>query len=86
VPGAIGIYQKLLEQIQAAKPAPEVNLLEAVRIGNLYRAEAALQRRARRAELASALEAQYLQLWQHWDSKLPNNALVRRQLEAVRLP
>src|ERR1019366_6105621 len=40
---AIGIYEKLLEQIQAAKPAPEVNLIEAVRIGNLYRAEAGVQ-------------------------------------------
>ena len=86
VQGAIGIYQKLLEQIQAAKPNPEVNLTDAVRLGNLYRAEAALQRRAGRANLASALEAQNLQLWQHWDSKLPNNAFVRRQLEAARIP
>ena len=86
VQGAIGIYEKLLEQIRAAKPAPEVNLLEAVRIGNLYRAEAALQRRARRAELASALEAQYLQLWRRWDSKLPNNGFVRGQLEVTSLP
>ena len=83
---AIGIYEKLLEQIQAAKPDPEVNLLEAVRIGNLYWAEAALQRRAGRAELASALEAQYVQLWLRWDGKLPNNGFVRRQLVTASLP
>jgi tetratricopeptide (TPR) repeat protein len=83
---AIGIYEKLLEQIQAAKPDPEVNLIEAVRIGNLYWAEAALQRRAGRAELASALEAQYVQLWLRWDGKLPNNGFVRRQLVTASLP
>jgi len=84
--GAIGTYQKLLEQIQASGPNPEVNLFEAVRLSNLYGAEAALQRRAGQADLAAGLEARRLEVWRHWDSKLPNNPFVRRQLAAVRLP
>jgi len=86
LPGAIGTYEQLLDQIQAGKPKPEVNLIEAVRLGNLYQAEAALQRRAGHAGLAGTLETHYLQLWRHWDSKLPNNPFIRRQLEAARRP
>jgi len=80
------IYRNLRDQIQGAKPSPETNLLEAVRLSTIYQAEAALDRRARQADLAAALEARRHELWQRWDRKLPNNAFVRRQIEAARLP
>jgi serine/threonine protein kinase len=87
VSGAIEGYQRLLDRIQSTKPNPEANLFEAVRLSSLYQAEAALHRDlAGQANLASTLEARRLELWRHWDSKLPNNAFVRRQLEAARLP
>ena len=81
-PRAIEIYQKLLDQIQAAKPAPETRLADALGLSNIYRAEALLQRRIGRADLASALEARSRDLWQQWDRKLPHNAFIRRQLIA----
>jgi hypothetical protein len=82
---AIGGYEKLLGQIEAWQPAPETNLADAVDMSHLYAAIAALRRRAHQTDLASALETRRLELWRHWDRKLPNNAFVRRQLEAVNI-
>jgi serine/threonine protein kinase len=79
-PRAIEIYQKLLDQIQAAKPAPETRLADALGLSNIYRAEALLHRRVGHADLASALEARSRDLWQQWDRKLPHNAFILRQL------
>lgn len=86
VPRAVEICDKLLDQIQAAKPNPETSLLDAVHLSNIYRQTAALHRRNGEADLASTLDARLLELWRHWDSKLPDNASVRRQLQAARLP
>jgi tetratricopeptide (TPR) repeat protein len=86
LPGAIAIYQNLRDQVQATKPNPEVNLFEAVRLSALFGAEAAVERRAGRADLASPLEARRLDIWRHWDRQLPNNSFVRRQLDAAHLP
>jgi serine/threonine protein kinase len=86
LPGAIAIYQNLRDQIQATTPNPEVSLFEAVRLSNLFGAEAAVERRAGHADLASPLEARRLDLWRHWDRQLPNNSFVRRELEAAHLP
>jgi tetratricopeptide (TPR) repeat protein len=80
VPRAIEIYQKLLDQIQATKPAPEISLADALGLSTIYRAEAMLQRRAGRPDLASTLETRSRDLWQQWDRKLPHNAFIRRQL------
>jgi len=84
LPRAIEIYQKLLDQIQTAKPEPDTSLTDALRLSNIYRAEALLQRRIGRPDLASALEARSRDLWQQWDRKLPHNAFIRRQLEGAR--
>jgi serine/threonine protein kinase len=79
---AIEIYQKLVEQVMTAKPEPEDNLTDALRLSRIYMAMAALHRRARQDDLASALEMRRLELWRKWNQKLPQNAFVRRQLEA----
>jgi hypothetical protein len=47
---------------------------------------AALQRRNGRIDLAAGLDARRLELWQHWDRKLPGNAFVHRQIAAIRVP
>jgi serine/threonine protein kinase len=83
---AIGIYGKLLDQIQVAKPAPVINLTDAMRLSRIYGAKAGLHRRAGQADAATALESLRRDLWQHWDRKLPNNAFVRRQVEASSTP
>jgi hypothetical protein len=50
-------------------------------LGNL----GGLYRRAGRVAEANELAAHRLELWQHWDQRLPNNPFVRRQLAAARL-
>jgi hypothetical protein len=45
-----------------------------------------LHRRMGRTDKAEPLEADRLDLWQHWNRKLPNNPFVHRELEAARLP
>ncbi len=62
------------------------NLADAVDVSRVYAALAALHRRARRNDLASALEARRLELWRHWDARLPHNNFVRRQLNAANGP
>jgi hypothetical protein len=80
---AIETYQNILDLTQAANSRPENSLTDALDQSNLYRAKAALYRRAGLAGLASASEARRRELWEAWDHKLPNNAFVRRQLEAA---
>jgi serine/threonine protein kinase/tetratricopeptide (TPR) repeat protein len=88
IPKALEIYEKLLNQISAAKPHPENSLSDAMNMSRVYGALAALKRRAGQTGNASAFDDRRRLLWQSWDSKIPNNAFVRRQLDAAnwRLP
>jgi hypothetical protein len=61
------------------------SLEDAVELSNIYRQTAALYRRGHRPGPASALDARRLELWRHWDAKLPHHAFVRRELEAAGL-
>ena len=81
---AIEIYQELLTLVMASKPKPESTLTDAFHLSGIYRSTAALQKRAGHADLASALAARNLELWRHWERRLPNNAFVLRQLEEAR--
>lgn len=83
VSGAIDIYEKLLMQVQAWGAQPDANLTDAVKISRLYATLAVLRRRARQTELAVDLETRRRELWQRWDTRLPNNNFVRRQLDAM---
>jgi tRNA A-37 threonylcarbamoyl transferase component Bud32/tetratricopeptide (TPR) repeat protein len=85
IPKAIGIYEKLLDHIQAWKPTPETSLSQAIDVSRVYGAAAALHRRAHQTSLASALEQHRLELWRQWNRKLPANAFVQRQLELASL-
>ncbi len=80
---AIKIYEELLEKVMLSEPAPETSLTDAVQLSRLYAAIAALNRRIGHQERASALAARRLDLWRRWDARLPNNAFVRRQIEAA---
>jgi serine/threonine-protein kinase len=79
----IEIYEELLAKIKASTPKPEDHLEDATALSNIYRAMAQLHRRMGQSSLASSLESRRLELWQHWDGKLPNNSFVRRQIAAV---
>ena len=77
-------YEQLLSFVYAASPTPETKLEHAVLLSNLYRAAAHAYRKAGRGAEASNLDERRLQLWRHWDSELPNNEFISRQIEAAR--
>ena len=79
----IDIYQELLTKIMTSHPNPETDLEDATDLSNIYRGLAQLHRRIGQFPLASALESRRLELWQHWDRKLPNNSFVGRQIAAI---
>jgi hypothetical protein len=83
---ALETYQQLMRQVQAGEPLPDSLLADAVTLSHVYSTIAALNRRTGRQDQASALESQRLDLWRRWDSKLPNNDFIRRQLQSASLP
>jgi hypothetical protein len=85
VSDATEVYEELLHKMVTANPKSNDNLDAAVDLTRVYAAYAALHRRAGQIDLAFALETRRLELWRHWDRKLPNNAFVRRQLEMANL-
>ena len=76
----IGTYELLLGKIMTSKPRPESRLADAANLSNIYAAMGALHRRTGRPDQAAELDARRLELWRHWDRKLPGNSFVRRQL------
>jgi tetratricopeptide (TPR) repeat protein len=83
IPRAIEIYQELLRKVLASEARPETSLTDAVEVSRVYSALASLHRRAHQTDAAAGVEARRLELWRHWDSKLPHNGFVSRQLEAA---
>jgi tetratricopeptide (TPR) repeat protein len=77
---AIEIYEELLRRVLLAEPKPQISLEDAVHLSSIYASTARLQRRSGRKDRASSLEARRMELWRHWDTKLPNNNFVRRQV------
>jgi hypothetical protein len=66
----------------ASKPDPFGDLRETPKISRIYEALAVLYRRTGDAAAADAMNARRVELWRSWQQKLPQNAFVRRQLEA----
>jgi tetratricopeptide (TPR) repeat protein len=80
---ALEIYEELLRKIVAGQPRPYTCLPDATGLSRVYMEIAGLSRRIGRDARASALEARCLELWRHWDERLPHNGFVRRQLYAL---
>jgi hypothetical protein len=53
------------------------------KLSRLYESLIDLYRRTGETGKAENMKMRQLELWRHWDQKLPNNAFVRRQLEAA---
>jgi len=83
---AVADYEELLDKVIAAKPETLTDLRDVPRISSLYESLSRLYRRTGKITKANDVESQRLELWRHWDTKLPNNLFVRRQLDAARLP
>ena len=82
VGGALELYERLLDGLSRSTP-PETSLATAVDVSNIYESMERLQRISQRDPAASALNARRLELWRHWDRRLPENPFVRRQLAAA---
>jgi tRNA A-37 threonylcarbamoyl transferase component Bud32/tetratricopeptide (TPR) repeat protein len=82
--GATEIYEDLLHKVEAWGPKPETFLADAIDLSRISASLAALNRRVGRHDRASRLEAWQLNLWLHWETRLPRSTVVRRQLTAVK--
>lgn len=76
---AIEAYRQLLEKLMAWKPDLQNDLRDTTCISRTWTALANLLRRTGRTEEALRLEAQRTDLWNHWNSKLPNAQFLLRQ-------
>jgi len=77
---ALEAYQDLRGKILKSNPDAQNDLLNAAQLSRLDATLAGLLRRAGRSEEAAALDQNRLELWRHWDRKLPNNPFVQRQI------
>jgi serine/threonine-protein kinase len=82
---AVALYEQLLGQVMAANPQEFDDLRNAQKLSRLYEKVAAVYRSTGATAKAGAMEARRLDLWRHWDKKLPHNTFIRRELEATRL-
>jgi serine/threonine-protein kinase len=83
---AVKLYEQLLEKVMVGKPDSYADLEDVSKLERLYESLTAVYRRTGETAKAESMQTRRLELWQHWDSKLPNNAFVRRQLEAASHP
>jgi serine/threonine protein kinase len=80
---ALENYEEILRKVMAAAPQPETSLPDAVLLSHFYTEMADASRRAGREDRTAELKALRLELWRHWDQRLPHNTFVRRQLDAA---
>jgi tRNA A-37 threonylcarbamoyl transferase component Bud32/tetratricopeptide (TPR) repeat protein len=80
---ALEIYDDLLNRIIAGGPKPDVSLPDATSLSRIYGTLASLCRRTGLNDRAANLEARRLSLWRYWDTRLPHNTFVTRQLETA---
>jgi len=83
---AAEVYGELFGKIMASKPDPRNDLRHATKISGIYQALAELNRRNGESGKSESMFAIRVELWRHWDQKLPRNTFVRRQLDAALLP
>jgi tetratricopeptide (TPR) repeat protein len=86
VPHAAETYQDLAQLAIAGGANPDSVLVDAADISRLYAKLAGLQSRMGRTDLAADYRSRRLELWRHWDVRLPHNTYVHRQLIDARSP
>jgi tetratricopeptide (TPR) repeat protein/predicted Ser/Thr protein kinase len=78
------LYRELIDGVLAATPMAASLLPNAVYLSRRYTTLEGLYRRAGKSADAAALVARQRELWQHWEQKLPDHPVVRRELSAIR--
>jgi hypothetical protein len=76
---AVEAYQQLLDKLIAWQPDDQNDLRDATCISRTWTALANLLRRGGRTDEAARFEARRTELWNHWQSKLPNAQFLLRQ-------
>jgi len=76
---AVEAYQQLLDKLIAWQPDDQNDLRDATCISRTWTALANLLRRVGRTDEAGQFEARRTELWNHWQSKLPNAQFLLRQ-------
>jgi tetratricopeptide (TPR) repeat protein len=79
---AVEIYDLLFATMMASKPDPLGDLADASKVSMMYYYMADVYRRAGDDSKAAEVDKRRLELWRHWDHKLPNNVYVQRQLSS----
>ena len=79
---ALESYRQLLAEVQASKPNPEEDLRQANDLSRIYRTMAALATYTGDIPEAHSMDSRRLELWHLWNSKLPHNPYIQRQLAA----
>ena len=80
---SIAVYEELLRKGAAAGAKARTSLADAVQESRVFAALGDLYRQTHQTDSKSTIESRRLELWRHWDSQLPGNSFVRRQLEAA---
>ena len=80
---AAEVYHELLDKIMATTPDPQNDLRHAKNLSRIYEALARLHRRNGQPDQGEAMASLRLELWRHWNRKLPHNEFLRRQVEAA---
>jgi tetratricopeptide (TPR) repeat protein len=83
LPRAIEVYEELLRKGSASGAKPQTSLADAMQESRVFAALGALYRQSHQTDSESSIESRRLELWRHWESQLPNNSFVHRQLEAA---
>jgi tetratricopeptide (TPR) repeat protein len=78
---ALQTYLQLLDRVMATKPDPLGDLRDTPKLAHIYGALTVLHRRSGDKASAELMNSRRVELWRHWQRKLPQNTFVRRQLE-----
>jgi serine/threonine protein kinase len=81
---ALRVYEDLLEKVMASNPDTKNDLRHAVAMSHIYGSLAGLYCRNGQRDSGEAYAALRVDLWAHWDRKLPGNSFIRRELESAR--
>jgi tRNA A-37 threonylcarbamoyl transferase component Bud32/tetratricopeptide (TPR) repeat protein len=77
---ALETANELRNGLLAYPPDPENSLTDTVDVAAVYRLMAGIERKAGQPGPAAELESQRRALWQHWNSRLPSNPFILREL------
>ena len=76
-------YDELLRLVEPTRSEAYSNLRQATDLSNLYERVADLDRQAGQAALASSLDTLRIELWRHWERKLPSSPFIQHQLSSA---